>query len=374
MRTSRWLLVIAVITPAACATRSLLLGDPERGAALFQSLNCVACHSVNGVGGKKAPDLGEGRDRGFSPYNLAALMWNHAPAMWGATAREGVTVPAMDEQQAADLFIYFYAAGYFETPGDAKRGRLVFLARRCGQCHGVDSPARAGIRPVKEWDSLWDPIALAQEMWNHSSDMARALSRSQVPYPLLTAQELTDLLAWLRASRPPSHTAGSVPESPESGRALLVSKGCAECHRGEMALEAHRTRYSLTDFAAAMWNHPFRTGYHQTRLSLEEMRRLVGYLVATQFFDERGDPSQGKRVFQIKRCTVCHDDPTSGAPDRSVMLGTMTSFGMVAALWKHGPAMLIAMRQRNIPWPRFNGSEMADVSAYLHGLQLKRRP
>jgi cytochrome c2 len=374
MRTSRWLLVIAAIAPAACATRSLLLGDPERGAALFQSLNCVACHSVNGVGGKKAPDLGEGRDRGFSPYNLAALMWNHAPAMWGATAREGVTVPTMDEQQAADLFIYFYAAGYFETPGDAKRGRQVFLARRCGQCHGMDSPVRAGIRPVKEWDSLWDPIALAQEMWNHSSDMARALSRSQVPYPLLTAQELTDLLAWLRASRPPSHTAGSVPGSPESGRALLVSKGCAECHRGELALEAHRTRYSLTDFAAAMWNHPFRTGYHQTRLSLEEMRRLVGYLVATQFFDERGDPSQGKRVFQSKRCTVCHDDPTSGAPDRSVMSGTMTSFGMVAALWKHGPAMLNAMRQRNIPWPRFNGLEMADVSAYLHGLQLKRRP
>jgi cytochrome c2 len=374
MRTSRWLLVIAAIAPAACATRSLLLGDPERGAALFQSLNCVACHGVNGVGGKKAPDLGEGRDRGFSPYNLAALMWNHAPAMWGATAREGVTVPAMDEQQAADLFIYFYAAGYFETPGDAKRGRQVFLARRCGQCHGMDSPVRAGIRPVKEWDSLWDSIALAQEMWNHSSDMARALSRSQVPYPLLTAQELTDLLAWLRASRPPSHTAGSVPESPESGRTLLVSKGCAECHRGEMALEAHRTRYSLTDFAAAMWNHPFRTGHHQTPLSLEEMRRLVGYLVATQFFDERGDPSQGQRVFQSKRCSVCHDDPSSGAPDRAVMLGTMTSFGMVAALWKHGPAMLNAMRQRNIPWPQFKGSEMADVSAYLHGLQLKRRP
>jgi len=35
--------------------------------------------------------------------------------------------------------------------------------------------------------------------------------------------------------------------------------------------------------------------------------------------------------------------------------------------------MLNAMRQQNIPWPHFEGSEMADVSAYLHGLQLKRR-
>jgi cytochrome c len=360
--------------PAACATRSLLLGDAERGTALFRSLNCIVCHSVNGVGGKKAPDLGQGRERGFSPYDMAALMWNHAPAMWSATARQGVSVHPMDEQQAADLFVFFYAAGYFEAPGDTRRGKQLFVARRCGQCHGVDSPVRAGIRPVAEWDSLWDPIALAQQMWNHSSDMARALDRLQVSYPLLSAQELTDLLAWLRASRPPSHTAGTPPASPESGRALLVSKGCAACHQGALALEAHRTRYSLTDFAAAMWNHPFRTGNHETPLDLEEMRRLVGYLVATQFFDERGDPGRGKRVFQSKRCTVCHDDPSSGAPGRSVMSGTMTSFGMVAALWKHGPVMLNAMRQQNIPWPRFTGSEMADVSAYLHGLQLKRRP
>jgi len=373
MRTYPLFLVIAAATPALCATRSLLLGDAERGAALFQSLNCIVCHSVNGVGGKKAPDLGQGRERGFSPYDMAALMWNHAPAMWGATASEGVTVPAMDDQQAADLFIYFYAAGYFEIPGDSKRGRQIFLARRCGQCHGMGSPVRAGIRPVAEWDSLWDPIALAQQMWNHSSEMARALDQSAVSYPLLTAQELTDLLAWLRASRPPSHAATTAPTSPESGRMLLESKGCTGCHVGSLALEAHRTRYGLTDFAAAMWNHPFGSGHQETPLNLEEMRRVVGYLVATQFFDESGDPGHGKRVFESKRCSMCHDNPASGAPDRSVMLGTMTSFGMVAALWKHGPAMMNAMRKQKISWPRFNGLEMADVTAYLHGLQLKRR-
>jgi mono/diheme cytochrome c family protein len=140
-----------------------------------------------------------------------------------------------------------------------------------------------------------------------------------------------------------------------------------------LALENHRTRYGLTDFAAAMWNHPFRTAYHQTPLSDEEMRRLVGYLVATQFSEERGNPESGRRLFAQKHCSLCHDDPTSGAPARSEMSGRMTSFGMVAALWKHGPAMQLAMRRRKIPWPRFTGSEMADISAYLHGLQLRRR-
>jgi hypothetical protein len=152
-----------------------------------------------------------------------------------------------------------------------------------------------------------------------------------------------------------------------------VSKGCAGCHRGTRALEARPTRYGLNEFAAAMWNHPFRTGPNQAPMSYEEMRRVVGYLVATQFFEERGNPENGERLFQKKRCSGCHDNPSSGAPSRSAMSGKMTSFGMVAALWKHGPVRLGAMGQRNIPWPRFERSEMADVSAYLHGLQFKRR-
>jgi hypothetical protein len=55
------------------------------------------------------------------------------------------------------------------------------------------------------------------------------------------------------------------------------------------------------------------------------------------------------------------------------MAGTMTSFGMVAALWKHGPAMLARMRRERIAWPHFNGPDMADLTAYLHGVEFKRR-
>jgi mono/diheme cytochrome c family protein len=103
------------------------------------------------------------------------------------------------------------------------------------------------------------------------------------------------------------------------------------------------------------------------------MRRLVSYLVSTQFFEERGDLAQGKKVFAKKHCGTCHDDPSSGAPGRPVMAGRITSFGMVAALWKHGPVMLSRMRLKKISWPRFSGSEMADLAAYLHGVGLKQR-
>ena len=56
------------------------------------------------------------------------------------------------------------------------------------------------------------------------------------------------------------------------------------------------------------------------------------------------------------------------------MAGRMTSYGLVAALWKHGPEMMNQMQRRNIAWPHFEGPELADLSAYLHGLQFKRRP
>jgi mono/diheme cytochrome c family protein len=328
---------------------------------------------VNGVGGKKAPDLGRGRDRGFDPYRFAGLIWNHAPRMWGVMASERVAWPALDEQQAADLFAFLYVAGDFEKPGDPGRGRRLFVLGRCGQCHGIDAPVRAGIGPVAIWDSPSDPIALAQTMWNHSDEMARALSAARIPYPIFTAQELTDVAAWLRKLRPQAQTQRFAPASPESGRALIESKGCAVCHRGTSALDGHRTRYGLTGFAAVMWNHPYLTGYGQAQFSEEEMRRLVGYLVAAQFVEERGNQENGARLFAKKRCSLCHENPASGAPGRPAMSGRTTSFGMVAAVWKHGPAMLASMRQRSVPWPRFTGSEMADISAYLYGLQLRRR-
>jgi mono/diheme cytochrome c family protein len=122
-----------------------------------------------------------------------------------------------------------------------------------------------------------------------------------------------------------------------------------------------------------MWNHPIRAAQNPAPISYEEMRRLVGYLVSTQFFEERGDPEQGKKVYASKHCGTCHDDPSSGASGRPAMAGKMTSFEMVTAIWKHGPAMLGRMRLKGISWPRFSGSEMADLTAYLHGYKLKQR-
>lgn len=56
--------------------------DPARGRHLFASKGCVACHSVNGVGGHDAAALdAHTMEPMMNPFEFAAKMWRMAPAM-----------------------------------------------------------------------------------------------------------------------------------------------------------------------------------------------------------------------------------------------------------------------------------------------------
>jgi len=355
----------------AGARTPILSGDAERGRELFRTQHCITCHRSNGQGGTSGPDLVRNLGRGYSPAQMAGLMWNHAPAMWAAMEKTGIARPPLSEQQAADLFAFFFSARYFDRPGDAGRGKQVFHSKRCAECHGIQSALEGGAPPVAGWGSLNDPIALAQQMWNHSSGMKRALSSREIGYPRLSSQDMTDLLVYLQnlpqtRGRPTEFAAGAA----EPGAALFKSKGCAGCHAGKRALEDRNTRYGPIDFVTAMWNHAPGMGTNPPALTYQEMQRLVGYLTSVQFFEERGSPARGKQVFAKKKCSTCHD-PAS----LSRMAGRMSSLAMVEALWKHGPTMLTRIQQQKLSWPRFSGSEMADLTAFLNGPQLRsRRP
>ena len=227
---------------------------------------------------------------------------------------------------------------------------------------------------MSAWQSLDNPIALAQQMWNHSTEMRQALDEKGIRYPRLSSQELTDLLAYLRGQR--GETAARrefAPGPPDAGRMIFREKRCIACHTGMHSLEARPTRYTVTELTTAMWNHPFQIHSRPAPLTYEEMRDLIGYVMSMQFFEERGDVEEGRKVYQRKRCGRCHDGAGSGATPRSEMTGRMTSFDIVAALFRRGPAMLESMRREKLSWPRFNAVEMANLSAYLHGLEFKRR-
>ncbi len=341
-------------------------GDARRGAALIQDQGCTHCHSIAGQGGNSAPDLGSRIARQYTPASMASVMWNHAPAMWSAMGSQGITVPQIDRAGAEDLFLYLYSVRFFEQPGEVERGKKILESRHCGDCHSLKGGGGGPGKPISEWTNVTDPIALAQQMWNHSSNMKEAVKKKKYNWILLSGQDLTDIALYVRKGPAASQ---ALPDIRMGGAAegakLFQEKGCSGCHKGSRALDRLLSNQSLTDIAADMWNHaPRMTGV--TPLSLDEMRALLGYVWEQQYLGTPGEARRGSTLFQKKHCSDCHDAAGSDVPRLDASKKPYTPTGMVAALWKHGPAMLDRMKSKQIPWPRLSPSDMADLIAYLN--------
>jgi mono/diheme cytochrome c family protein len=360
-----------VVAGFACARAAAPAIDSFRGEGLFATLACVECHNVDGKGGRTAPDLGRLVDRNFTPAALSSTMWNHAPAMWSSMRAREIRGGDLDEQAAGDLFAYFYSARFFEKPGDAARGKRVFRERGCEKCHGITATLASGPPPVSQWQSLNDPVALAQAMWNHAPRMLAVAGAGRVSWPNLSGQDLTDLLVYLRNLPGTRQKNASFQTSAGTGgEALFQAKGCAGCHQSGSALGRKIRGRTLTEVAAEMWDHAPRMSAAMKsappQFNEGEMRDLLSYLWARQFFEDSGDAAHGKRVFAAKHCNSCHGVASSGAPDLAAGSRSYNGATMVSALWRHGPAMLAKMQSKSIPWPHFETREMSDLIAYLN--------
>jgi mono/diheme cytochrome c family protein len=299
---------------------------------------------------------------------MASLMWNHAPQMWAAIKKQGITPPKLTADQAADLFAYFVSARYFERPGDAARGKAAFTAKHCAECHGITASKAAGAPPVAKWNSLSDPIVLAQQMWNHGPKMKEAFAARKLARPEVTGQDLKDMLIYLQNLPETRAMASSFELPPVSSGDVFKAKGCTECHTGRLALETLLRNQTLTQIAADMWNHQPSMKQPPPQITPEEMRQIIGYLWVRQYFRGDGSAERGKRVFSLKSCATCHNDPSSGAPKLAKGKEGYSDITIVSALWGHGPQMLDMMRQKGIAWPRFTTQEMSDLIAYLNSL------
>ena len=360
-----WLLVSTLGARAGGFT-----ADSARGQHLFETLSCVQCHSVDGKGGKAAPDFGRMLDRGFTPATLAATMWNHAPAMWASMRERQITAGELDQQAALDLMAFFYAARFFEKPGDAGRGKRAFASHGCLGCHGLTSANNPAAKPVSQWQALADPIALVEAMWNHRSQMLSETASKGVAFPRVSAQDLTDMLVYLR-NQPSTHDQNGVfhIQAADAGQTVFQSAGCAKCHQTPEELAARVQGKTLTEIAAEMWNHAPRmaaAGAPTVKLGEGQMRDLVSAFWAAKFFENAGGAASGSRVFTSKKCAICHNDASSGAPRLPVQGRDFDGATMVSVLWRHGPRMLDQMKTKGIEWPRFDGTQMADLIAYLN--------
>jgi hypothetical protein len=85
--------------------------DPVRGRHLFVEKGCIACHSVNGVGGDLGPALNAGdMPRPMNSFEFVARMWRGARAMTEMQEDLFGEVISLDGQDLADLVVFAHDA------------------------------------------------------------------------------------------------------------------------------------------------------------------------------------------------------------------------------------------------------------------------
>jgi cytochrome c2 len=376
------LIAVNAIVALPLTQVTVMPGSVREGERLLTDKGCLRCHAVDGRGGNRAPDFTRLSNKARTPALFASVMWNHSPRMWAEFATEGRPVPALTSTETADLFAFFYSTLYFSPQGDAIRGRNVFEEKGCVSCHSeiLDTRSR---KSILDWTDLKDPIAWAERMWNHASEMDSATTNRGIRWPNLSEQEMVDLLIFLSKlpetqTQMPSFRVGE----PELGRAVF-ERSCETCHsfgrpnRSKVDLLAKTRPLSISGYIAAMWNHApemRRRAGATPKLNAGEMPHLIAFLFSQRYFLDRGNVSRGQRIFEEKGCATCHEKRRQefGAPDLSQVTEVFSPITLTSAVWRHGPTMAERMKQIRVQWPEFTGSEMADLITYLNSKMVVR--
>jgi len=363
--------------------------DPLAGSRVFGRKGCSGCHSVNGVGGKSGPDLGQlGKQRTF--YDLASAMWNHIPEMVAKLRKAGTPPAQLSARDTGDLIAFLSTVNYFDPRGDSKAGKQVFSDKKCVLCHQVEGVGGV-FGPSLDSVVQFGPIFFAAAMWNHGPSMAAAMQARGIKRPVFSGKELRDLIAYVKSvsSVREDRPIQILPGPPAEGERLFASKGCVDCHGikgmgGPVGpkLAGRKLFPSLFEFAAAMWNKgPVMMREMKRRvvevppLGANELAAIVGYLYSLDYFAGPGDPHRGEAVVHAKGCLGCHSAHGKGGgsgPAFEKVHGLTQPANIVSAMWNHGAVMESKMRTEAMSWPVLTGEEMSQVVGYLESLGRSR--
>lgn len=360
-------------------------GDPTAGRRIFSEGGCIRCHSIWGNGGTLGPDfavVGAGR----SMQQLAGLFWNHTPRMIETVRRRGFAWPTFTEQQLADIISYVYYVKLFDEPGEPMLGERWFTAKRCVECHAVGGVGGRVGPSLDRYARSIGPILLAEGMWNHGPAMQARQVAGGVPIPTFQGREMADIQAYIRQA---SGLRGRdivllQPPDPRAGEHLFAAKGCGRCHgadgRGSEYgpdLRSATLRLRVSEIAGVLWNHSFQMsaamqsrGFAFPRFGGTEMADVIAFLYYLRFKEAGGNVASGEQAFRRKGCGNCHA-PLAAVPigpDLAGSAAVRTPLGLATAMWNHAPAMFDVAQVQRVEWPRFEGDEMRDLSAYLRAL------
>ena len=176
------------------------LPNPVRGAAVYRSKSCGACH---GQPSGRAPDITRSA-LSRTASEIAGLLWNHSYAMGTQMAARGVAFPRFEDNELSDLIAYLYFRGYLGEDGDPRRGLTVFNAKGCAGCHAGGGEGAPDLAKVLQQT---DRAGLASAMWNHAPQMHELMAAKAPFWPKFEPGEMRNLVAYLRSLSRPSGSA-----------------------------------------------------------------------------------------------------------------------------------------------------------------------
>jgi molybdopterin-containing oxidoreductase family membrane subunit len=188
------------------------------------------------------------------------------------------------------------------------------------------------------------------------------------------------------AARPASASHASVsallPGNPLEGSRLFTGKGCLRCHAvhdvgGSTGPDLGRRLLNrpLLEIAGIMWNHSpgmehmfQEKGVPRPTFEPGEMASLLSFLYYLGALDPPGNAAVGARLFAEKRCEQCHRVGGKGGtvgPGLDGYSRHASPLFLTTALWNRGRPMALAMERQGIARQSFQGSDIADLFAYI---------
>jgi hypothetical protein len=171
---------------------------------------------------------------------------------------------------------------------------------------------------------------------------------------------------------------------PWRGARLFAERQCTRCHRpagragAGPALESLRRPQGAYELAGRLWNHVpgmftalVQDGLAWPAIGVGEMADLMAYLGASPERDPAPDLLRGQIALLQKGCLKCHSFRREGGtvgPDLAARRDVFAPAHVwAAAMWRHTPQMAAAALARGIPYPRFSGAEMVNLTGFLRG-------
>ncbi|PIV19819.1 MAG: hypothetical protein COZ69_00550 [Deltaproteobacteria bacterium CG_4_8_14_3_um_filter_45_9] len=194
---------IKVNAKGAKETAFITPGNPKEGKQVFAAKGCIKCHAVRGEGGKEAEDLGK-RAKTFykSLTQITSIMWNKGPAVLGKMSQTQIGIPKFTPKEMADLIAYLYFLHFIDEPGNPVNGKKIFSESGCSKCHGVDGkPGELMTLSLSKYQKAGNSMDIVASLWNHSTEIEKAMKGKGISWPRFKKGELADLLEFIRTPK-----------------------------------------------------------------------------------------------------------------------------------------------------------------------------